>query len=135
MPAIARDGFWEPEIHRVLRERGGELWLDPRISVTFSGSHSIRQFSRQRYLHGRTFGRARAASGTGGSTTRFRALLAPLVPIVMLARAFRALRARRRLTARTILAAPLAAWFLACWAAGEAAGYASAERALDRRVA
>ena len=121
LPAIERDGFWEADIHRILRGRGERLWLDPRIRVTFSGSHSILEFSRQRYLHGRMFGRARARSHTPGARA-MRALLAPLVPPFMLARVLAALGAKHRLDASALLAAPLAAWFFVCWAAGEAAG-------------
>ena len=122
LPAIARDGFWEPEIHRILRDRGGRLGLDPAIRVSFSGAGSIRAFSRQRYRHGRVFGRARAGAASPLGRVAL-AASAPLVPGVMLMRALRRLRRIGRLDGRACLAAPLAAWFFTCWAAGEAAGF------------
>ena len=121
MPAIERDGFWEVHVHRVLRGRGQSLWLDPGIRVTVSGPYSILGFSRQRYAHGRIFGRWRSASRTLPSRV-LRALVAPLVPPFMLGRALNVLRTRGRLDRRALLAAPLAAWFFVCWAAGEALG-------------
>ncbi|HTK28145.1 MAG TPA: hypothetical protein VL309_01245 [Vicinamibacterales bacterium] len=122
LPAIARDGFWEPEIHRVLRARGEHLRVDPGLLVTFGGSPSAAAFARQRFRHGRVFGRERGRSRPWLARAA-RACAAPLVPPVMLARALRTVRDRGRLDGRTIAAAPLAACFLACWAAGEAAGW------------
>jgi hypothetical protein len=124
LPAIERDGFWEPEIHRRLRASGEGLWLAPDIGVVFIGSHSIAGFSRQRFRHGRAHGRARAASRAFGYRAS-RALLAPLVPSVMLARALGSLRTKGRLDTPALMAAPLALWFFACWAAGEAVGLLS----------
>lgn len=124
IPVIAREGFWEFEVHRTLERRGDRLWLDPRIRVMLSGPHAIAAFSRQRFLHGRTFGRTRAAARS--RRARFaRALGVPLVAPLMLVRALAALAAKGRLDARALAAAPLAAWFFACWAAGEGAGHFS----------
>ena len=124
LPAIARDGFWEPEIHRILKERGEHLWLDTNMQVTFAGSHSARAFSRQRFLHGRTYGRARAATRTVAFRLG-RAALAPAVPALMLLRAVGTLRAKHRLDREAVASVPLAAWFFICWAAGEAVGLLS----------
>jgi hypothetical protein len=120
-PAIAREGFWESEFNRAIRARGGALRIDPRIRVTHTQSYGFASFSRQRFRHGRLFGRARrTALGTGARLAK--AALAPTVPFVMLIRAIRACASRGRLDARTVLALPLAAWFFCCWAAGEASG-------------
>ena len=119
--AIVRDGFWESEFNRAIRARGGALRVDPRIRVTHTRSYGFGSFSRQRFRHGRLFGRARGA-GLGAAPRLVKAALAPTVPFVMLARSLRACAARGRLDARTLLAAPLAGWFFCCWAAGEAAG-------------
>ena len=85
---IAREGFWESEFNRAIRARGGALRIDPRIRVTHTRSYGFASFSRQRFRHGRLFGRARRAGlGTGAPC---QSALAPTVPFVMLTRAIRA---------------------------------------------
>lgn len=121
MAALVRDGFWEAEVNRGLRARGETLWIEPRIRVSHAKSYSAAAFSRQRFVHGRVFGRARRGAFSLPSRLAH-AALAPIVPLLMLARALRTVAARGRLDTRTVLASPLALWFLTCWAAGEAAG-------------
>lgn len=120
-PIIEREGFWEAEFHRELRAHGHGLWLDPRIRVVHHDSYSLAGFSRQRFAHGRHFGRSRRDADRW-LTRLARVSAAPLVPLVMLARIIRALIARHRLDGRMLMALPLATWFLACWATGEAVG-------------
>lgn len=121
MPAIARDGFWEAAINRQLRDRGDTLWLDPRIRVAHARSYSAGAFSRQRFVHGRVFGRGRRTALSPGARLA-RSALGPVVPALMLVRNLRAVARRGRLDGRTLAATPLALWFFACWAAGETAG-------------
>ncbi len=116
LPKIGREGFWEPEIHHVLRQRGERLWMDPAIATMFSGSESVGGFSVQRYRHGRTFGQTRSGS-MRGATRWMRVASAPLVPAVMLLRALTRMRQAGRLDVPTVIAAPLAGWFFTCWAA------------------
>jgi len=118
---IAKSGFWESEFNRHIRARGGVVRVDPRIRVTHTHSYGFGSFSRQRFRHGRLFGRARRA-GFGPPGRFVKAALAPTVPFLMLARALRTCAARGRLDSHTVLAVPLAGWFFCCWAAGEAAG-------------
>ncbi len=118
---IERDGFWESEFHRVLRAGGGSLRIDPRIRVTHTRSYSFAAFCGQRFRHGRIFGRARA-TGLSMPARLARLALTPAVPAIMLGRALRTVADRGRLDAGTVIAAPAAAWFLCCWAAGEAVG-------------
>jgi hypothetical protein len=118
---IARDGFWESEFNRAIRAKGGSLRIDPSIRVMHTRSYSFGGFTRQRFRHGRIFGRERRrAMGAGGRIAR--AALAPTVPAIMLVRTLGTVSSRGRLDARTVLAVPLAGWFFTCWAAGEAAG-------------
>lgn len=119
--AIRRDGFWEAEVHRCLRAQGHGLWLDPRIRVTSAGAYSLAGFSRQRFVHGRRFGRTRRAA-SGALAGLLRAVAGPAIPAVMLIRILRTVAGRGRLDGRMVQALPLAAWFLVCWAAGEAVG-------------
>jgi hypothetical protein len=120
MAQVASAGFWEADINRALRGRGATLWLDPRIRVRHARSYSCAGFSRQRFVHGRVFGRTRAGASLPVRVAR--AALAPAVPALMLARAVRTVASRGRLDASTLIAAPLALWFFTCWATGEAVG-------------
>ena len=118
---IGRAGFWESDFNRAIRLRGGSLRIEPSIRVTHTRSYSLAGFSRQRFRHGRIFGRTRRGK-MGAAGRAMRAALAPTVPAIMLVRTLRTVAARGRLDARTIVAAPVAAWFFCCWAAGEAVG-------------
>lgn len=118
---MARAGFWESEFNRAIRVRGGAVAIAPSIRVTHTRSYSFAGFSKQRFRHGRIFGRTRRRR-TGRAGRAVRAALAPTVPAIMLVRTLRTVAGRGRLDARTMLAAPVAAWFFACWAAGEAVG-------------
>ncbi len=118
---IARAGFWESEFNRAIRAKGRSLRIEPSIRVTHTRSYSFGGFTRQRFRHGRIFGRERR-KGMGAGGRLARAGLAPTVPVLMLARTMRTVASRGRLDARVALAVPVAAWFFCCWAAGEAAG-------------
>lgn len=118
---LAREGFWESEFNRAIRVRGGAVRIDPCIRVTHTRSYTLGSFSRQRFRHGRVFGRARRG-GLGAGPRLMKAALAPTIPAIMLVRALRTCAARGRLDARAVAASPLACWFFCCWAAGEAAG-------------
>lgn len=118
---VARDGFWESEFNRHIRARGGVLRVDPRIRVTHTRSYSYASFARQRFRHGRIFGRSRRRTMSAPARLA-RVFLSVAVPPAMLARALRTVAARGRLDARTVLASPIAARFFWSWAIGEAAG-------------
>ncbi|HEU0304024.1 MAG TPA: hypothetical protein VFR32_05530 [Gaiellaceae bacterium] len=117
-----RDGFWEPEVHRALAERGERLLHSPELVVYQGRSAGFRAFLRQRLVHGRAFGRQR---GARFSTARqaLGVALAPVVPLVLLARRFREVFSRRRLRLRLVASTPILLAYDVAWAAGEAAGY------------
>jgi len=120
--ALYRDGFWEPDVHRALAERGDRLLHTPDLVVYQGPSAGFRAFLRQRLTHGRAFGRQR---GSRFSTAR-KAIGVPLaivVPAVLLTRTFREVFSRRRLRLRLAASTPLLLVFDIAWAAGEAAGY------------
>ncbi len=137
MQWIEQHGFWENEINARLREEKRSLWGDPRIIVYHQKSFSLLGFSKQRFAHGRIFGRMRAArtperdsrSGTvpfagtaNGVTRRQRTLYivsAPAIPFLYLARIVKRLARKRRNLPQFVSALPLIVWFLLCWAAGE----------------
>ena len=88
-------------------------------------SFGFRRFLRQRFDHGRRFGRTRLA-GRGGGARVVHILASPLVPAVLAARiAGRVLRAGSDL-GPFVAALPFLACFVVAWAAGEAAGYLDA---------
>ncbi len=122
-----QDGFWEPEVHRALQERGATLVHDPALLVRQGRSAGFTAFCRQRLLHGREYGRQRGR--------RFSALrnvtgiaLSFVVPPLMLARSARVVFARGRHRAKFIASLPLLLVFDAAWALGEARGHFDALR-------
>jgi hypothetical protein len=124
---LYRDGFWEPDVHRFLHQRGAALWHAPELVVRQGRSAGARAFARQRLAHGRVYG---AQRGNAMSATRNLAgvLGAPLVPPLQIARVIRETQRRRRLRGRLIAALPLIVVFDFAWAAGEALGHLDALR-------
>jgi len=120
---VRYEGFWEPEIHALLRERGGRLLCTPEAVVRYQGCARAGEFARQRLAHGRRFGQDRIRR----LPQPFRVLLLaawPLTPVAFLARICRdALAAGSG--ASLIGALPALLWFLGFWSAGELLGYLS----------
>ena len=116
-----RDGFWELEVNRALREQGHRLLHSPELVVHQGRSAGFAAFCRQRLVHGRIYGRQR---GARFSTARKLAgiPLAVVVPLVMVGRTYREVLRRRRLRLRLITATPLLLVYDVAWAAGEAVG-------------
>jgi hypothetical protein len=119
---VYRDGFWEPEVNRALREQGRRLLHSPELVVYQGRSAGFGAFMRQRLVHGRTYGRQR---GVRFSTTRNLAGIpaAVVVPVVLMARTFREVFSRRRLRLRLVAVTPLLLAYDIAWAVGEAAGH------------
>ncbi len=122
---VRRKGFWEPEIHAVLRQDGHQLFMDPSIVVYHHKSFGVLSFMRQRFQHGRHFGRSRAERF---STVR-RALYAasaPLIPLIFLSRISRQVFTKGRHRREFLLSLPFPLLFLLSWSAGELRGYLQA---------
>jgi hypothetical protein len=117
-----RDGFWEPVIHPVLRQRGVGLWHTPAMLVRQGRSCGFAAFARQRSRHGRLYAYQR-----GGNVTRLRhaigVLGSPLVPFLMTARVLQNVFAKKRYRAQAIAALPLVFALNAVWAFAEARGH------------
>lgn len=127
-PDLLRDGFWEQEFHRRFRRAGRTLTLVPDMRVRQRTSFGFRRFLRQRFEHGRRFGRTRLA-GRGAGARAVHVLGSPLVPAILLARiAGRVVRGGRDL-GPFVAALPVLACFVLAWAAGEGAGYLDAAAA------
>ena len=122
---LLRDGFWEQDFHRRFRRAGGTLTLVPQMRVRQRLSFGFRRFLRQRFAHGRRFGRTRLA-GRGAGAGVVHLLASPLVPAILLARITgRVLRGGRDL-GPFVAALPVLGCFILAWTAGEASGYLDA---------
>lgn len=119
---VWRAGFWEPEVNRALHADGVRLWHDPGVVVYQGRSAGFGAFFRQRFVHGREYGRQRGAR-FGGGRNAAGVLLAAAVPFLLVARTARDVLSRRRLRLRFLRALPALLAFDAAWAAGEAMGH------------
>jgi hypothetical protein len=118
---IAAEGFWEYEINERLVARGHTLSMASDMAVWHTHSFGVRSFARQRWQHGRIFGRSKA--GTISAPARvMRAALAPFSLATMVQRAARHVFTRRRHRMQFLRALPHVVLFYACWIAGETAG-------------
>jgi hypothetical protein len=122
-PQVWREGFWEPSVHARFRRDGLDIRLDPRIVIRHGHSLSASEFSRQRLIHGRTFGATRYP-GQSSDSRVFRIVAAPATWAVMMSRVALRVFRRRRHRLRLIACSPMLAWFTACWVVGESLGYA-----------
>jgi hypothetical protein len=116
-----RDGFWEVEVHKALRDRGDTLAMADAAVVVFEGGVGLLSMARQRVQHARKYG---AGRGKGlGTIARLAGVLAcPLVPPLLCLRIIKALRARRMALAPWLAALPSLVVLASAWAFGEAVG-------------
>ncbi|MFO0809728.1 MAG: hypothetical protein U0746_13980 [Gemmataceae bacterium] len=117
-----RDGFWEPDVHRRLREHGAKLLHVPAARVRQNASFGFRGFLWQRFRHGVVFGRTRALAHGGW----FRALAlaaAPLLPLWFFAKIAARVVWAGQYRVRFCMTAPVLACFLIAWSLGEVCGY------------
>jgi hypothetical protein len=119
---LFRDGFWEPVVHRRLKNEGMALWQDPEVLVRQGRSAGWRAFAGQRLRHGRAYGRQRGEQYTRRRIT-LGIIASPIIPFVMTGRVLRQVIRKRRHRGRAILALPAIFSFNAAWAFAEAQGY------------
>lgn len=122
-----RDGFWEPEVHRLLAADGVALRQTPEIVVRQGRSAGLRAFLSQRWRHGRAFGRQRGTRFSAGRNL-LAVLTSPLVPFLMTWRVARLVLAKGRARGRLLAALPAVLAFNTAWAAAEAVGHVDALR-------
>jgi len=127
-PEFLRDGFWEQEFHRRLLRSGRTLTFVPEMRVRQRTSFGFRRFVRQRFQHGRQFGRTRL-QGHGAWARAFYVAASPLVPAVLLGKISARVVGGGRDRGRFVAALPILTCFVLAWAAGEAAGYLAPGRA------
>ncbi len=119
--AIA-DEFWEPEFHRRLHADGKTLSFVPAIRVRQGAAFGVSSFCRQRFQHGRHFGRMRLR-GSHASVRIGRVIASPLIPAVLLAKILGRVVAGRRYFGQLLFSLPLLLIFIAAWTLGEVFGY------------
>ena len=120
-----RDFFDETVVHEHIRRAGARIFLDPGLTVDYDhGELSIAPLLRGKYESGRTFAGRRIRNA--GTMTRISfAAGATVLPAVLWGRKLgAAIASRRRDRLLSFLAAaPLLAFCLVAWSAGEFAGY------------
>lgn len=117
---VGDEGFWDVEVHRRLRARGEQLVWVPTASVRMESTEGMGVFVRQRFRHGRRFGRYRSLEL---ETSPWRSLAAaPLVPAVLTARALARTGTHPGRLVRSLPALPHLLLTSSAWAAGEARG-------------
>jgi hypothetical protein len=123
MEWIDANGFWEAEVNDKLCAQGKVLWSDPRLIVHYANAFTLLGFARQRFAHGKLFGRLRAAKCTPARRALY-VVTSPAIPLVHLARRLRNVMRKKRNRLRFVLSLPLTIFFLFCWATGEFLGLA-----------
>jgi hypothetical protein len=118
--AMLGEGFWELDVHRVIRAENMFVAVSRAAVVEFGPSFSFSTIVRHRFAHGRHFGASRVRAGT---RRRWQVLAAaPLVPALL------ALRVARRVLPlpnhrwRFLAGLPLFVALACAWSAGEAVG-------------
>lgn len=124
---MRRKGFWEPEIHAVLRRDGYQLFMDPSIVVYHERAFGVWGFMRQRFHHGRHFGESRAARFSAPQRLLY-AVSAPVIPLIFFARIGWQVLAKGRHRREFLLSLPILLLFLVGWSAGEWWGYVRKRR-------
>jgi glycosyltransferase involved in cell wall biosynthesis len=120
-PAMA-DGFWEVFIHQAMQRENMSLLLNPKIVVSYKNSFTFYGFMRQRFSHGKQFGKTRA--GYISVTKRMALiLLSPLIPFVYLYRISKRIFGKKRNVRKFLVSLPILFLFLTSWSLGELLGY------------
>jgi hypothetical protein len=122
-----RDGFWELAVDRRLASEGLVPWHLPDVLVSMGRSAGFAAFARQRWEHGRLYGRERGAQ-FGRARNVVGVIASPLVSLLMTLRVYRELGSRGRFGLRPLVAAPLVFTYNLIWAMAEARGYVDVVR-------
>jgi len=119
--------FLEPEMHRLLRERFGPLFITPDAEVRVSRNVRFPDAVYERYAFGRLFGATRAA-GRSRARQIFLAAAAPALPVLLLARMGAAALRSGKTTTMFARALPAILALTLAWSWGEWLGYLTLRR-------
>ncbi|MGH9441816.1 MAG: hypothetical protein ACRD16_06035 [Thermoanaerobaculia bacterium] len=111
-------GFWKHFLHRRMRASGTKFFASPGALVRHVREVPFLQFCRERLDHGRAYAGLRESS-------RWRVLLAPVLPFLLTGRIARAVWSRPGARRPLVEALPLLLAAEGAWAVGEALGCAA----------
>lgn len=114
--------FHETAINEALRERFGELWLEPDSEVTMSRHVQLADAVYERYAFGRLFSCTRIEFVSGGRRLYY-AVFSPLLPLLILGRMARKALRSAALTASFVRALGPLLLMTFAWSWGEWLGY------------
>ena len=113
-------GFWEVDVHRLMRAAGDEIRHVPAAVSEFSPASTLGEMIGNRFVHGSHYGAYRVEALRW---PRWRAIaVTPLVPAVLMARIVGRMRRAGQPLSRFGALSPLMLPLLVAWAAGEARG-------------
>ncbi len=116
-------GFWEPAFHERFRQQDLTMAMAPSLVCGHLNRYKPGDFCRQRRLHGRAFGRARANEASTFKRIVM-LMLAPVGFIIFGAKLTAVILEKPALRRDLLRALPWLTWFLANWSWGEGRGYA-----------
>lgn len=117
------EGFWEPSFHARFRSDNLRLRLDPDLTIVHRNCYTARQIMKQRSVHGREYGLARARALPWAKRVALAAASAA-VPAILLRRIVATALAKPELRPALCPALPWLTAFVLSWSWGEARGYA-----------
>jgi hypothetical protein len=118
-PEVAK-GFWEVDVHRIMRAQGGRIVHAPGAVAEFAPALSMREMFANRLVHGSHFGGYRVK--VLGWPRILAVGVTPLVPAVLLMRILGRVRRGGQSLVSTLPLLPGMVTLLCAWAAGEARG-------------
>lgn len=118
---VRERGFWEHEIHKMMRSNGARLVFDPAVAVRQIGAFRFREFVVQRFRHGQLYGAGIAENGSPIRKLGL-ALRATLVPALLVGRVARRVLAARMHRSAFVVSLPALVCFAMAWGFGEGVG-------------
>lgn len=114
-------GFWESTLHRELRARGDQFFLEPAMVVYHKKHFGFWYFLGQRYHYSRYYA-GRLVSGASLPRRVLRSAAALALPLLLLSRIARRIVKKKRHLRELLLTSPLLVIFTGAWAIGEMVG-------------
>lgn len=120
-------GFVETEMHGLLGQKFGPLWLTPDAEVRVVRNVTFGDAVYERYAFGRLFGASRIAESPI-KRRLFYVMASPALPFVLMSRMLAKARSDSALMKRFISALPELLTMVFAWSWGEALGYITKRR-------
>ena len=125
------DGFWEVDIHRLLRGSGMTISSAPDAVAEFAPSLTLSEMLANRFVHGRHYGEYRVRTLRW---PRWRALVVvPLVPALLFYRILIRMQGSGQRILSAVTAMPAMVLLLVVWAAGEGYGALARSHRVNER--